>query len=322
MADAFDPARAYGSERARDSLIELGAAFPDRRPGSEGDRALADRAAGVFRASGMRVERSTSTGRTIDGEADIETVQGIRPGLSPRQIVVLAHRDSASSPGLAELSGTAADRVESMVLAAGGVVGLFPEGTLSDGRPLRARSGAGRLAVAVPQAAVVSVALTGAVDMVRFPRRPRLRVEFFVSAAGAEAREAGDAAPDIPLDVRASLAEEGPHRLAAVVAGDVGVEVLPDALDAVRVGAVGRQEVEDDAVAELLEAVRGLNRAGATVVVVEQSVNIALTLAHRAYFLEKGEVRFSGRTADLLARPDILRSVFLEGAATRHGETR
>jgi ABC-type branched-subunit amino acid transport system ATPase component/MFS family permease len=71
-------------------------------------------------------------------------------------------------------------------------------------------------------------------------------------------------------------------------------------------------------VAELLEAVRGLNRAGATVVVVEQSVNIALTLADRAYFLEKGEVRFSGHTADLLARPDILRSVFLEGAATRN----
>ena len=108
VADAFDPARAYGSERARDSLLELGAAFPDRRPGSAGDRALADRVAGVFKGSGMEVSRSTSTGRTIDGEADIETVEGIRPGLSPRQIVVLAHRDAASSPGLAELSGTAA----------------------------------------------------------------------------------------------------------------------------------------------------------------------------------------------------------------------
>jgi hypothetical protein len=108
VADAFDPARAYGSERARDSLLELGAAFPDRRPGSEGDRALADRVAGVMEASGMEVSRSTSTGRTIDGEADIETVEGVRPGLSPRQIVVLAHRDAASSPGLAELSGTAA----------------------------------------------------------------------------------------------------------------------------------------------------------------------------------------------------------------------
>jgi hypothetical protein len=108
VADAFDPARAYGSTRARDSLLELGAAFPDRRPGSGGDRALADRVAGVFRAAGMQVGRTTTAGRTIDGEADLETVEGVRPGLSPRQIVVLAHRDAAASPGLAELSGTAA----------------------------------------------------------------------------------------------------------------------------------------------------------------------------------------------------------------------
>jgi len=108
VADAFDPARAYGSERARDSLLELGAAFPDRRPGSTGDRALADRVAGSFDAAGMDVRRETTTGRTIDGDAEIETVEGIRPGLSPRRIVVLAHRDSAASPGLAELSGTAA----------------------------------------------------------------------------------------------------------------------------------------------------------------------------------------------------------------------
>ncbi len=108
VADAFDPSRAWGGERVRDSLIELGAAFPDRRPGSAGDTALADRVAGVFRAAGMQVRRSSTTGRTIDGEADVETVEGVRPGLSPRQIVVLAHRDAVASPGLAELSGTAA----------------------------------------------------------------------------------------------------------------------------------------------------------------------------------------------------------------------
>jgi branched-chain amino acid transport system ATP-binding protein len=42
-------------------------------------------------------------------------------------------------------------------------------------------------------------------------------------------------------------------------------------------------------------------------------VNVALTLADRAYFLEKGEVKFSGPTVELLDRPDLLRSVFLEG---------
>jgi branched-chain amino acid transport system ATP-binding protein len=69
-------------------------------------------------------------------------------------------------------------------------------------------------------------------------------------------------------------------------------------------------------VQELLEAVRGMNASGVTIVLVEQSVNLALTLAGRAYFMEKGEVRFSGPTAKLLKRPDLLRSVFLEGART------
>ena len=49
-------------------------------------------------------------------------------------------------------------------------------------------------------------------------------------------------------------------------------------------------------------------------VLVEQSVNRAMSLAERAIFLERGEVRFDGRTADLLERTDLLRPVFL-GAA-------
>src|SRR5215213_11931418 len=57
IADAFDPARAYGSERLRDSLLQLGSAFPERRPGSAGDAALADRVAGVFGAAGFDVTR-------------------------------------------------------------------------------------------------------------------------------------------------------------------------------------------------------------------------------------------------------------------------
>ncbi len=68
-------------------------------------------------------------------------------------------------------------------------------------------------------------------------------------------------------------------------------------------------------VAELLDVVRSINARGTTVVVVEQSVNVALELAARAVFMEKGEVRFEGPTAELLDRPDLLRSVFLEGNA-------
>jgi ABC-type branched-subunit amino acid transport system ATPase component len=74
-------------------------------------------------------------------------------------------------------------------------------------------------------------------------------------------------------------------------------------------------------VGELLEMVRTINAAGTAVVVVEQSVNVALSLVRHAYFMEKGEVRFDGPASDLLARPDLLRSVFLEGA-TRNGTAR
>ncbi|HEV7866022.1 MAG TPA: ATP-binding cassette domain-containing protein, partial [Acidimicrobiia bacterium] len=64
-------------------------------------------------------------------------------------------------------------------------------------------------------------------------------------------------------------------------------------------------------VAQLCDRVRAIHAAGTTVVLVEQSVNVALLLAERAVFLEKGEVRFRGKTAELLERPDLLRSVFI-----------
>jgi branched-chain amino acid transport system ATP-binding protein len=68
-------------------------------------------------------------------------------------------------------------------------------------------------------------------------------------------------------------------------------------------------------VAQLLPLVEELRAEGTTVVLVEQSVNVALSVADTAYFLEKGEVRFHGATTELLERPEILRSVFLSTAA-------
>jgi ABC-type branched-subunit amino acid transport system ATPase component len=67
-------------------------------------------------------------------------------------------------------------------------------------------------------------------------------------------------------------------------------------------------------VEQLLEIVRAIHDQGTTIILVEQSVNVALRIAERAVFMEKGEIRFFGSTADLLERPDILRSVFLQGA--------
>lgn len=78
----------------------------------------------------------------------------------------------------------AAIRAAVAELAAGACIGVFPEGTVSRGRRLRARSGAGRLALAVPEAHVLCVAVTGTVDLARFPRRPRLRVHFFPPTEG------------------------------------------------------------------------------------------------------------------------------------------
>ncbi|HET7652520.1 MAG TPA: ATP-binding cassette domain-containing protein, partial [Acidimicrobiales bacterium] len=73
-------------------------------------------------------------------------------------------------------------------------------------------------------------------------------------------------------------------------------------------------------VAQLLDVVREIHRRGTTIVLVEQSVNVALELAERAVFMEKGEVRFEGPTMALLDRPDILRSVFIAGASSATGD--
>ena len=46
-------------------------------------------------------------------------------------------------------------------------------------------------------------------------------------------------------------------------------------------------------------------------IIVEQSLNVALAVADRAVFLEKGRVRFDGPASELADRPDLARAVFL-----------
>jgi 1-acyl-sn-glycerol-3-phosphate acyltransferase len=69
-------------------------------------------------------------------------------------------------------------------LRAGVCIGVFPEGTRSRGKVLRARSGLGRLALEVPEAHVTLVAIEGTSDLTGFPRRPRIRLRFFDPAGG------------------------------------------------------------------------------------------------------------------------------------------
>ena len=66
---------------------------------------------------------------------------------------------------------------------------------------------------------------------------------------------------------------------------------------------------------ELLSLLTRLRDGGTTLVLVEQSLNVAAAIADRALFLEKGAVRFEGRPQELLERPDLARAVFLAGSA-------
>jgi 1-acyl-sn-glycerol-3-phosphate acyltransferase len=69
-------------------------------------------------------------------------------------------------------------------LKAGDAVAVFPEGRLSWGERLRARSGVGLLAGWVPEARIVLCTIEGTTDYVRFPKRPRVTVRFFPPAGG------------------------------------------------------------------------------------------------------------------------------------------
>ena len=63
-------------------------------------------------------------------------------------------------------------------------------------------------------------------------------------------------------------------------------------------------------VQRMLELVDELKARGQTMLIVEQSLNVALAIADRAIFLEKGEVQFEGPAQELLERDDLARAVF------------
>jgi 1-acyl-sn-glycerol-3-phosphate acyltransferase len=93
-------------------------------------------------------------------------------------------------------------------LRGGACIGVFPEATRSLGRTLRARSGLGRLAVAVPEAELVACTITGTVDIPRFPKRPSVRVDFFRPAGGG--LQPGEAPGDLPVRVLAEIRGRAP----------------------------------------------------------------------------------------------------------------
>jgi 1-acyl-sn-glycerol-3-phosphate acyltransferase len=146
-------------------------------------------------------------------------------GLPRRQICALA-KSSLWKPGLARVldgmgqipiergrgDAHAMDRAIEE-LRAGRCIGVFPEGTRSLGRPLRARSGFGRLADAVPEAQIVGCSVQGTVDIAKFPKsRPHVKVRFFAPAGGP--RRPGEPAADYSTRVLEEIRAHAPIRQA------------------------------------------------------------------------------------------------------------
>lgn len=107
-------------------------------------------------------------------KAELWDVKGLGPVLNGMGQVPI-ERESGDKQALAKA-------IE--VLRAGACIGVFPEGTRSRGKVLRARSGIGRLALEVPEAHVSMVAIEGTSNLTGFPRRPRLKVTFFDPVGG------------------------------------------------------------------------------------------------------------------------------------------
>jgi 1-acyl-sn-glycerol-3-phosphate acyltransferase len=137
--------------------------------------------------------------------------------ISRRQIKALAKSDLWKVRGLGPIlngmgqipiergagdAGALANAIEA--LRQGSCIGVFPEGTRSRGKVLRARSGVGRLALEVPEAKLVCVAIEGTSDLTGFPRRPRLRVRFFEPAGGQAqpGEEPGELAVRLLAEIR------------------------------------------------------------------------------------------------------------------------
>jgi branched-chain amino acid transport system ATP-binding protein len=76
-------------------------------------------------------------------------------------------------------------------------------------------------------------------------------------------------------------------------------------------------------VEQLLDTLRVIHAQGTTIIMVEQSLNVAITIAQRAVFMDKGEIQFSGPVDELMRRPDLIRAVFMGGGTgAGHGQRR
>ena len=115
-----DRPRALSADVSADILFDGGAAadeagvltrrFPQRAPGSEGDRSSAEYVASELTSLGFEVLAD----RFSDGDRELVNVVGTRTGSTRERLVVMAPRDSFASP---DLAGSAADTATLLQLA-------------------------------------------------------------------------------------------------------------------------------------------------------------------------------------------------------------
>jgi hypothetical protein len=99
--EAFNGGHAYAT------MNRLAREYPNRRPGTAADLAIANQVSRLMSSTGFSVSESRFDAQTVDGRRTLENVTGVRPGLTPGSIVVVAHRDALDSPAAADASGTA-----------------------------------------------------------------------------------------------------------------------------------------------------------------------------------------------------------------------
>ena len=63
---------------------------------------------------------------------------------------------------------------------------------------------------------------------------------------------------------------------------------------------------------EIFSIIVDINKAGTTILLVEQNANMALSIANRAYVLETGRITLSGGAKDLAASEEV-RKAYLGG---------
>lgn len=128
----------------------------------------------------------------------------------------------------------AMDRAVAALREDGMVIGVYPEGTRSLGRELRARGGIGRLAEAVPEAKIVCLACHGTVDIPKFPtHRPHVTADFFLPAGGG--LQPGESHGDFAARLLAEIRERAPIEIAGRARAKriaAGADPVQDAIDA------------------------------------------------------------------------------------------